>query len=99
MKNISKKVGDIWHCGKCDGEFFECDYSYILNVDLEHVTGYLHGVIAFDDAKQNHCLETISREGQFIQYWVYKKSTSGDSPNSFPLNSLTRPPLIANASS
>ena len=26
MKNIVDKVGDIWHCGKCDGEFPECDY-------------------------------------------------------------------------
>ena len=25
MKNIFDKVGDIWHCGKCDGEFLECD--------------------------------------------------------------------------
>ena len=25
MKKISVKVGDIWHCGKCDGEFVECD--------------------------------------------------------------------------
>ena len=49
MKNISHKVGDIWHCGKCDGEFFESDYRYILKVDLKDVTGYLHGVIYFDD--------------------------------------------------
>ena len=49
-ENISHKVGDIWHCAKCDGEFLECDYRYILKVDLEDVTGYLHGVIAFDDA-------------------------------------------------
>ena len=49
MKKIAKKVGDIWHYGKCDGEFPECDYRYILKVDLEDVTGYLHGVIAFDD--------------------------------------------------
>ena len=26
MKKISHKVGNIWHCGKCDGEFLECDY-------------------------------------------------------------------------
>ena len=49
MKNIADKVGDIWNCGKCDGEFPECDYRYILKVNLEYVTGYLHGVIAFDD--------------------------------------------------
>ena len=41
---------DIWHCGKCDGEFVEFDYRYILKVDLVDVTRYLHGVIAFDDA-------------------------------------------------
>ena len=35
---------------KCDGEFAECDYRYILKVDLEDVTGNLHGVITFDDA-------------------------------------------------
>ena len=50
MKNIAQKVGDIWHCAKCDGEFLECDYRYILKVDLEDVTGSIHGVIAFDDA-------------------------------------------------
>ena len=50
MKNIANKVGDIWHCGKCDGEVVECDYRYILKVDLKDVTGNIHGVIAFDDA-------------------------------------------------
>ena len=50
IKNIAEKVGDIWHCGKCDGDFFECDYWYILKVDLEDITGYLHGVRYFDDA-------------------------------------------------
>ena len=25
MKKIADKVGDIWNCAKCDGEFFECD--------------------------------------------------------------------------
>ena len=49
MKKIAEKVGDIWHCGQCDGEFAECDYRYILKVELEDVTGYLHGVITFDD--------------------------------------------------
>ena len=50
MKKIAQKVGDIWHCAKCDGEFLECDYRYILKVDLEDVTRSIHGVIAFDDA-------------------------------------------------
>ena len=49
MKNISHKVGNIWHCGKCDREFLECDYRYILKVDLEDIIGHLHGVIGFDD--------------------------------------------------
>ena len=40
MKKIADKVGDIWHCGKCDGEFPECGYRYILKVDFENVTGY-----------------------------------------------------------
>ena len=53
MKKIADKVGDIWHCGKCDGDFVECDYRYILKVDLEDITGNIHGVIDFDDdAKQ-----------------------------------------------
>ena len=30
-------------------EFLECDYRYILKVDLENITGYFHGVIAFHD--------------------------------------------------
>ena len=50
MKKIAHKVGDIWHCGRCDGEFLDCEYRYILKVDLEDVTGYLNGFIAFDDA-------------------------------------------------
>ena len=49
MKKIVNKVGDIWHCGKCDGEFIECDYRYILKVDLEDLTRNIHGVIAFDN--------------------------------------------------
>ena len=36
--------------GKCDREFPECDYRYILKVDLKDVTGNIHGVISFDDA-------------------------------------------------
>ena len=50
MKKIAHKVGDIWHFAKCDGVFLDCDYQYILKVDLEDVTGNIHGVIAFDDA-------------------------------------------------
>ena len=50
MKKIAHNVGDIWHCGKCDGEFPECDYRYILKLDLKDITGNIHGVIAFDDA-------------------------------------------------
>ena len=46
----SHKVGNIWYCGKCDGEFLECDYQYMLKVDLEDITGHLHGVVDFDDA-------------------------------------------------
>ena len=50
MKKIAEKVGYIWHCGQCDGVFVECDYRYILKVDLKYLTRNLHGVIAFDDA-------------------------------------------------
>ena len=46
----SHKVGNIWHCGKCDGEFLKCDYQYILKVDLEDITGQIHGFAYFDDA-------------------------------------------------
>ena len=56
MKKNSHKVGNIWHCGKCDGEFLECDYRYILKVDFEDITRYLHGVIAFDDVIANQLM-------------------------------------------
>ena len=49
MKKNSHKVGNIWHRGKCDGEFLECDYRHIIKVDLEYIIGNLHGVISFDD--------------------------------------------------
>ena len=49
-EKISHKVGNIWHCGKCDGEFLEFDYRYILKVDLEYIIGKIHGVATFDDA-------------------------------------------------
>ena len=49
-EKISHKVGNIWHYGKCDGEFLKCDYQYILKVGLEDIIGHLHGVIDFDDA-------------------------------------------------
>ena len=61
MKKIPHKVGDIWHCSKCDGEFLECDYRYILKADLEYVTGYLHGVIAFDDVA-NQLMEISAKD-------------------------------------
>ena len=82
MKNIAHKVGDIWHYGKCDGEFLECDYRYILKVDLEDVTRYLHGVIAFDDdanqltgisAKKMCLLSTESASIVEIVQRIYKK--------------------------
>ena len=49
MKKESHKFSNIWDCAKCDGEFPECDYRYILKLDLQCVTGKLYGVIAFDD--------------------------------------------------
>ena len=50
MKKNSHKVGNIWNCGKCDGEFLESNYRHILKVDLEYITGKVHGVATFDDA-------------------------------------------------
>ena len=82
MKKIADKFGDSWHCGKCDGEFAKCDYRYILKVDLEDVTGNLHGVIAFDDAanqlmgisaKGLCLLETESTSIVEIVQRIYKK--------------------------
>ena len=64
MKNIAHKVGDIWHCAKGDGEFLECDCRYILKVDLEDVTRYFHGVIAFNDAANQ--LMGISTKGMCL---------------------------------
>ena len=45
-------------------EFLECDYRYILKFGLEDVIGYLHGVIAFDDAANQ--LMGISAKGLYL---------------------------------
>ena len=44
--------------------FLKCDYQHILKVDLEDVTGYLHGMIDFDDDANQ--LIRISRKDQSL---------------------------------
>ena len=50
MKFFSHKAANVWHYAKCDGEFPECDYCYILKLVVQDVTRKVYGVIAFDDA-------------------------------------------------
>jgi len=39
MKKVSEKVNDIWNYTKCNGDFPECDYRYILKLQIHDHTG------------------------------------------------------------
>ena len=50
MKKVAHRAFNTWHCSKCDGEFTECAYRYILKLSLQDHTGQINGATAFDDA-------------------------------------------------
>ena len=50
MKKVADRAFNTWHCSKCDGEFTECDYKYILKLSLQDHTGQINGATTFDDA-------------------------------------------------
>ena len=50
MKKIAHRAFNTWHFNKCDGEFTECDYRYILMLSLQDHTGQINGATTFDDA-------------------------------------------------
>ena len=50
MKKVAHRAFNTWHCNKCDGEFTECDYRYILKLSLQDHTGQINGATTFDDA-------------------------------------------------
>ena len=50
MKIVAHRAFNTWHCSKCDGEFTECDYRYILKLSLQDHTGQINGATTFDDA-------------------------------------------------
>ena len=50
MKKVAHRAFNTWHCKKCDGEFTECDYIYILKLSLQDHTGQINGATTFDDA-------------------------------------------------
>ena len=41
---------NTWHCSKCDGEFIECDYIYILKLSLQDHIDQINVATGFDDA-------------------------------------------------
>jgi replication factor A1 len=38
----------MWHCAKCNGDFPECDYRYILRLYLQDHTEQLSSVTTFN---------------------------------------------------
>ena len=50
MKKVAHRYFNTWHCSKCDGEFTECAYRYILKLSLQDHTGQINGATTFDDA-------------------------------------------------
>jgi len=47
-KKVVKIVSDDFHYPKCCANFLECDYNYVLKMDLEDDTGELLKVTAFE---------------------------------------------------
>jgi len=49
MKKVVHNSAGMWHCTKCNGDFTECDYRYVLKFTIHDHTGELENVTAFDD--------------------------------------------------
>ena len=50
MKKVAHRAFNTWHCSKCDGEFTECDYRYILKLSLQDHNDQFNRSTDFDDA-------------------------------------------------
>ena len=50
MKKVAHRAFNTWNCNKCDGEFTECDYRYILKLSLQDHTDQINGATTFGDA-------------------------------------------------
>ena len=50
MIKVFNHLDGMWHCNKCDGDFPECDYRYVLKLEMHDHTGLLQNVTAFNDA-------------------------------------------------
>lgn len=50
MKKVFKHTKNMWHFTKYNGVFLECDYCYVLCLELHDHIVHLENVIAFDDA-------------------------------------------------
>ena len=49
MKKIIPTTTNIWHCPKCNVDIVDCDYRYLLKIDLQDHTGEILSSIAFED--------------------------------------------------
>lgn len=49
MKKAIQQSDNMWHCTKCKSTFLECDYHYVIRLQLHDHTGNLENYVAFDD--------------------------------------------------
>ena len=50
MKKLIPQNTGMWFCPKCNAEVRDCDYRYLLKIDIQDHTGELASTVAFEDA-------------------------------------------------
>eukprot|EP00253_Pinus_taeda_P024392 PITA_24392 len=49
MKKLIPQNTGLWLCPKCNAEVRDCDYRYLLKIDIQDHTGELASTVAFED--------------------------------------------------
>eukprot|EP00253_Pinus_taeda_P005195 PITA_05195 len=50
MKKLIPQNTGLWFCPKCNAKVRDCDYRYLLKIDIQDDTGELASTVAFEDA-------------------------------------------------
>ena len=74
MKNITHRDYNTFHCSKCDGEFTECEYRYILKLSLQYHTEQINRATNFDDVSN----KLISVSANILCLLAIQPSTTKD---------------------
>ncbi|KAL4195856.1 hypothetical protein AMTRI_Chr04g180390 [Amborella trichopoda] len=65
-KKITRSRGGLWHCERCDQDLEDCDYRYLLQIQIQDHTG-LTWVTAFQEAGEE-IMGFPAKELYFLKY-------------------------------